>query len=175
MTVAKVGKLCYLQTLPCTRGWAAPPGRLRIVGAYVTLLTVIGLCWQPIRVDAAEPQEQEATIQNPVLRGFNPDPSILRVGDDYYIATSTFEWFPGVRIHHSRDLVHWRLLTHALTRKSQLDMVGNPPSGGVWAPCLSHHDGIFYLVFTNVRNCSGGFVDAHNYVVTSPPHSGALV
>ena len=128
---------------------------------------MIGLAWQPIRVDAAEPQEPEATMQNPVLRGFNPDPSIVRVGDDYYIATSTFEWFPGVRIHHSRDLVHWRLLTHALTRKSQLDMVGNPSSGGVWAPCLSHHDGTFYLVFTNVRNCSGGFVDAHNYVVTS--------
>ena len=50
-------------------------------------------------------------ITNPVLSGFNPDPSILRVGDDYYIATSTFEWFPGVQIHHSRDLVHWRLLT----------------------------------------------------------------
>ena len=51
-----------------------------------------------------------ATIRNPILRGFNPDPSIVRVGDDYYIATSTFEWFPGVQIHHSRDLVHWRLL-----------------------------------------------------------------
>ena len=49
-------------------------------------------------------------IRNPILRGFNPDPSIVRVGDDYYIATSTFEWFPGVQIHHSRDLVHWRLL-----------------------------------------------------------------
>ena len=50
------------------------------------------------------------TIANPILRGFNPDPSICRVGDDYYIATSTFEWYPGVQIHHSRDLVHWRLL-----------------------------------------------------------------
>jgi xylan 1,4-beta-xylosidase len=49
-------------------------------------------------------------IQNPILRGFNPDPSIVRVGDDYYIATSTFEWYPGVQIHHSRDLVNWRLL-----------------------------------------------------------------
>ena len=59
-------------------------------------------------------------IENPVLRGFNPDPSILRVGDDYYIATSTFEWWPGVQIHHSRDLRHWRLLTHPLDRLSQL-------------------------------------------------------
>ena len=53
-------------------------------------------------------------IRNPILPGFNPDPSIVRVGDDYYIATSTFEWFPGVQIHHSRDLVHWRLLTRPL-------------------------------------------------------------
>ena len=63
-------------------------------------------------------------IENPVLRGFNPDPSILKVNDDYYIATSTFEWFPGVQIHHSRDLVNWRLLTRPLTRVSQLDMRG---------------------------------------------------
>src|SRR5207302_1783161 len=54
------------------------------------------------------------TISNPILPGFNPDPSIVRVGDDYYIATSTFEWYPGVQIHHSRDLVHWRLLTRPL-------------------------------------------------------------
>jgi len=53
-------------------------------------------------------------IKKPILKGFNPDPSILRVGDDYYIATSTFEWFPGVQIHHSRDLIHWRLLTRPL-------------------------------------------------------------
>ena len=76
-------------------------------------------------------------ITNPILRGFNPDPSILRVGDDYYIATSTFEWYPGVQIHHSRDLVHWRLLTRPLRRASQLDMRGDPDSCGVWAPCLS--------------------------------------
>jgi hypothetical protein len=62
------------------------------------------------------------TIRNPILPGFNPDPSIVRVGDDYYIATSTFEWFPGVQIHHSRDLVHWRLLTRPLNRASQLNV-----------------------------------------------------
>ena len=61
-------------------------------------------------------------IRNPILRGFNPDPSIARVGDDYYIATSTFEWFPGVQIHHSRDLVNWRLLTRPLVRPEQLNM-----------------------------------------------------
>src|SRR5207248_1099393 len=85
-------------------------------------------------------------ITNPILRGFNPDPSILRVGDDYYIATSTFEWYPGVQIHHSRDLAHWRLITRPLRWASQLDMRGDPDSCGVWAPCLSHAEGLFYLI-----------------------------
>jgi xylan 1,4-beta-xylosidase len=107
------------------------------------------------------------TIVNPILRGFNPDPSILRVGDDYYIATSTFEWFPGVQIHHSRDLRHWRLLTHPLVRKSQLDMIGNPNSGGIWAPCLSYSNGTYYLVYTDVKSHIGPFKDTHNYLVTA--------
>ena len=115
-------------------------------------------------------------ICNPILRGFNPDPSILRVGDDYYIATSTFEWFPGVQIHHSRDLVHWRLLTRPLNRQSQLDMRGDPDSCGVWAPCLTHADGLFHLVYTDVKRygrtttagASGASLrDFHNYLVTS--------
>ncbi|MBN2983771.1 MULTISPECIES: glycoside hydrolase family 43 protein [Cohnella] len=106
-------------------------------------------------------------IRNPILRGFNPDPSILRVEDDYYIATSTFEWFPGVQIHHSRDLRHWRLLGHPLTRPSQLQMLGNPDSGGIWAPCLSYADGVFYLVYTDVKSHLGPFKDTHNYLVTA--------
>ena len=92
-----------------------------------------------------------SVIKNPILRGFNPDPSIVRVGDDYYVATSTFEWFPGVQIHHSRDLVHWRLLTRPLRHPRQLDMRGDPDSCGVWAPCLSHADGLFWLVYTDVK------------------------
>lgn len=106
-------------------------------------------------------------IQNPVLPGFNPDPSILRVNEDYYIATSTFEWFPGVQIHHSKDLVNWRLLPHPLTRKSQLNMEGNLNSGGVWAPCLSYADGVFYLIFTDVKSRKGAFKDTHNYLCTA--------
>ena len=70
-------------------------------------------------------------IHNPILKGFNPDPSILRAGEDYYIATSTFEWFPGVQIHHSRDLVNWRLLTRPLDRVSQLNLAGEHASCGV--------------------------------------------
>ncbi|MBM7570310.1 glycoside hydrolase family 43 protein [Aquibacillus albus] len=106
-------------------------------------------------------------IQNPVLPGYHPDPSILRVGDDYYIAVSTFEWFPGVQIYHSRDFIHWNLLTYPLTRESQLNMIGNVNSGGVWAPCLSYHDGIFYLIYTDVKSRMGAFKDTHNYLVTA--------
>ena len=107
------------------------------------------------------------TIQNPIIRGFNPDPSILRVGDDYYIVTSTFEWFPGYQIHHSRDLRHWKLVARPLCRVSQLDMLGVPDSCGVWAPCLTYNDGTFYLLFTNVRSFDGEWKDMPNYLVTT--------
>lgn len=114
-----------------------------------------------------------AVIRNPVLRGFNPDPSILRVGKDYYIANSTFEWFPGVQIHHSRDLVNWRLLTRPLDRPSQLDMLGNPDSGGIWAPCLTHSDGLFYLIYTDVKYWKRDpYKIAYNYLVTAPSITG---
>jgi xylan 1,4-beta-xylosidase len=106
-------------------------------------------------------------IQNPILKGFNPDPSIIRVGEDYYIATSTFEWFPGVQIHHSRDLVHWELVARPLNRLSQLDMRGNPDSCGVWAPCLSYDQGTFYLIYANVRSFDGVWKDSPNYLVTT--------
>lgn len=104
-------------------------------------------------------------VSNPILPGFNPDPSILRMGDDYYIATSTFEWFPGVQIHHSKDLANWDLLTRPLTRKAQLDMRGDPDSCGIWAPCLTHDGDKFWLVYTDVKRKDGSFKDAHNYIV----------
>ncbi|TVR41123.1 MAG: glycoside hydrolase family 43 protein [Planctomycetota bacterium] len=107
-----------------------------------------------------------ATLHNPILSGFNPDPSICRVGEDYYIATSTFEWFGGVMIYHSRDLLHWRMIGPALTRVSQLNMLGNPDSCGVWAPCLTHADGLFWLVYSDTKSWQQGYKDVHNYVVT---------
>lgn len=106
-------------------------------------------------------------IVNPILHGSNPDPSVLRVGDDYYIATSTFEWFPGIRIHHSKDLVNWRLLASPLSRLSQLDMEGDPDSCGIWAPNLTWKDGIFYLVYSHVRTFDGRWKDTYNYLVTA--------
>lgn len=90
-------------------------------------------------------------ISNPVLPGFNADPSMIRVGDTYYIANSTFDWWPGVRLHESRDMVHWNLLPGPLNRVSQLDMKGNPSGGGIWAPDLSYADGKFWLIYTDVK------------------------
>lgn len=111
-------------------------------------------------------------ITNPILPGFHPDPSICRAGEDYYIATSTFEWFPGVRIHHSRDLIHWRPITSPLTRSTQLNMEGNINSGGVWAPCLSYDNSVFYLIYTDVKSRVGAFKDTHNYLVTATDIEG---
>jgi xylan 1,4-beta-xylosidase len=105
-------------------------------------------------------------IRNPVLRGFNPDPSICRVGGDYYIATSTFEWYPGVQIHHSTDLMNWRLVARPLNREDLLDLRGVPDSCGIWAPCLSYAEGRFWLVYTDVKRLDGAFKDAHNYITS---------
>ncbi len=116
------------------------------------------------------------TLRNPILRGFNPDPSIVRVGEDYYVATSTFEWYPGVQIHRSRDLVDWTFVGRPLARASQLDMRGNPDSCGVWAPDLSHADGRFHLIYSDVKRYGQTTVDGargaslrdfHNYWVWS--------
>ena len=108
-------------------------------------------------------------IQNPILPGFHPDPSICRVGDDFYIVNSTFEWFPGVPIHHSRDLKNWQQIGHILTRQSQLDLRGITDSSGVWAPSLSHADGKFWLIYTNVRNTGMGrpFKDIKIFLTTA--------
>ncbi len=106
-------------------------------------------------------------IVNPILRGFHPDPSIIRVGGDYYIATSTFEWWPGVRLHHSRDLKNWELIEYPLNRTSQLDLRGVGASQGIWAPCLTYDKGIFYLVYTVVKAFYCNMYDTENFLVTA--------
>ena len=113
-----------------------------------------------------------AAAANPVIRGFNPDPSILRVGDDYYLATSTFEWYPGIRLHHSRDLAHWQVIGHALDASNGFDLRGHPDSGGVWAPSLTHADGMFWLAYSVVRTMDGDDKDLDNYLVTAPDIDG---
>src|SRR6266567_8631542 len=95
----------------------------------------------------------DRAIANPVIPGFHPDPSICRVGEDYYLVCSSFEYFPGVPIFHSRDLVHWTQIGNVLERPGQLRL---PPettssSGGIYAPTLRYHDGRFHLIVTNVN------------------------
>jgi xylan 1,4-beta-xylosidase len=104
-------------------------------------------------------------FRNPILPGCHPDPSICRAGDDYYLVTSTFEWFPGLPVFHSRDLVHWRQLGHVLDRPSQLALDGVLPSRGLYAPTIRFADGTFYVVCTLMDG--GG-----NFVVTATDPAG---
>ena len=96
--------------------------------------------------------------RNPVVAGFYPDPSVCRVGRDFYLVTSSFEYFPGVPIFHSRDLVHWRQVGHCLTRTSQLPLGGVPASCGIFAPTLRYHHGVFYMTTTHVASGGGNFI-----------------
>lgn len=98
-----------------------------------------------------------AAVPNPVIAGFHPDPSVCRVGDDYYLVTSSFQFFPGVPIFHSRDLVHWEQIGNVLDRASQLPLAGANCWGGIYAPTLRHHDGRFYMITTNV-SARGNFL-----------------
>jgi len=104
-------------------------------------------------------------FSNPIIRGFNPDPSICRVDDDYYLVTSSFEYFPGLPIYHSKDLVNWEQIGHCLTRDAQLPLENASASGGLYAPSIRYHDGLFYVICTNVS--SGG-----NFYCTATDPSG---
>ena len=95
--------------------------------------------------------------RNPIMQGFYPDPSIVRVGADYYLVHSTFGWFPGIPVFHSRDLVTWRQIGNAIDRADQLDFGKLGLSRGVFAPAIEHHAGRFYIVNTCV-DCGGNFV-----------------
>jgi alpha-N-arabinofuranosidase len=99
---------------------------------------------------------------NPIIKGFNPDPSICRVGDDYYLVTSSFEYFPGLPIYHSRDLINWQQIGHCLTRDSQLPLHQANASGGLFAPSLRYHNGLFYVICTNVSHGGNFYCTATN-------------
>ncbi|HYD25191.1 MAG TPA: glycoside hydrolase family 43 protein [Croceibacterium sp.] len=126
---------------------AAPPARFEAVSYH--------------GAEAAEPPAE--TFRNPVLPGFHPDPSIVRVGADFYLVNSTFAWLPGIPVLHSRDLVSWRLLGHAIDRAGQLDFTGLGTNRGIFAPAITHHAGRFYIVTTCI-DCGGNF-----YVTASDP------
>lgn len=97
-------------------------------------------------------------FDNPVIPGMAPDPSVTRAGEDYYLVTSTFEYFPGVPVYHSRDLVNWRHVGYSLTRPTQLPLVRLTRNGGIWAPTVRHHGGTFYMVTTLKTEAGGNFL-----------------
>lgn len=101
-------------------------------------------------------------IRNPILSGFYPDPSICAVGEDFYLVNSTFSYFPGVPILHSRDLVNWEQIGNVLNRKSQLNLTGIRHSQGVYAPTLRYYNGIYYLITTNIPHGGNFIVTAEN-------------
>ena len=110
--------------------------------------------YQSVGVEAPLEQDQYRT---PVLPGFQPDPSITRVGDDFYLVNSTFTWFPGLPIYHSRDLVNWRQIGNAIDRPGMVDFSGLGTNRGLFAPAISHHDGKFWILNTCIE-CRGNFL-----------------
>src|SRR5882757_6954694 len=117
-----------------------------------------------MRAGAADPSAVTAAnvFTNPIVPGFHPDPSICRVGDDYFMVHSTFEYFPGVPIFQSRDLVNWKQIGHVLTRKSQLNLDKVRVSDGIYAPTLRYHEGKFYMITTIVGGGGNFYVTATN-------------
>ena len=106
--------------------------------------------------------------KNPVIPGFYPDPSVCRVGNDYYLVNSSFEYFPGIPIWHSKDLIHWNQIGNVLNRISQLPLKNCKPSNGIYAPTIRYHQGIFYVVVTNVTGNRG----YNNFFVSSTNPAG---
>jgi len=113
--------------------------------------------WFDYRGDDHLPKPAAGQYSNPILQGFYPDPSIVRVGRDYYLVNSTFIWFPGIPVFHSRDLVNWTQIGNAIDRSSQLNFAKLNTWQGVYAPDISFHAGTFYIINTCVP-CGGNFV-----------------
>tara|TARA_Y100000768_G_scaffold140737_1_gene104876 strand:+ start:795 stop:2486 length:1692 start_codon:yes stop_codon:yes gene_type:complete len=120
---------------------------------------------------------REGYFINPIISGAHPDPSICRVGDDYYIVNSSFEYFPGLPIHHSKDLVNWELIGYGLHREDQcngeMNLVDVQSDGGIHAPTIRYHKGTFYIITTNVYNSGDGSPGLmRNFIITAKNPSG---
>ena len=120
---------------------------------------------------------REGYFINPIISGAHPDPSICRVGNDYYIVNSSFEYFPGLPIHHSKDLVNWELIGYGLHREDQcngeMNLVDVQSDGGIHAPTIRYHKGTFYIITTNVYNSGDGSPGLmRNFIITAKNPSG---
>lgn len=113
-------------------------------------------------------------IHNPILPGFNPDPCICRKGDDFYIAVSSFEWFPGIPIYHSKDMKNWELYAHALTNADNPDLKKLPSAKGIWAPCLTYNEkeDLFYVVYGVMNSMNARYFDVDNFLITAKDLKG---
>src|SRR6185312_6704441 len=131
--------------------------RSSFAAALVAAAAVAGA---PVAAGTPASAPRITSYRNPVLPGFYPDPSVVRVGEWFYLVNSSFEFFPGVPLHRSRDLVHWEPLGQVLTRDSQLPLGHAGPSGGIFAPTIRYHAGTFYLITTNVSHGGSFFVTA---------------
>jgi xylan 1,4-beta-xylosidase len=130
---------------------------LKIFYSFVFLTGLLASCQDPSR--------KETSFSNPILAGFYPDPSICRVGDDYYLVNSSFSFFPGIPIFHSTDLVQWNQIGNVLDRPEQLNLNGLEISQGIYAPTIRFNNGVFYVICTVV----GGI---GNFVVTAANPAG---
>ncbi len=128
---------------------------------------VLAACEPTQIVDSGPPEGGAPTFTNPIIPGFAPDPSIVRVDDDFYLINSTFEYFPGIPIYHSRDLVNWELIGHAIHEPEQADLARIKSSDGIHASTIRHNDGLFYVITTN--NVGGNMV---NFIVTATDPKG---
>ena len=146
----------YVHALDMERGHYAGEILLGVLLALVCTLTSV------------EHLRAQSTFgyRNPIIPGCYPDPSICRVDSDYYLVNSSFQFFPGVPLFHSRDLVHWEQIGHCLDRASQLPLQGAQSWGGIYAPTIRHHEGRFYMITTNVSS-KGNFL-----VHTTDPRQG---
>lgn len=146
---------------------AAETQRMRRDFLCVPLRLCLVLAGCALVLCAASPvlSQKSETFTNPILAGFYPDPSICRVGSDYYLVTSSFSYFPGIPIFHSKDLASWKQIGHVMDRPEQLDLDGLGVSRGIFAPSIRHHEGVFYVTCTLVDK--GG-----NFLVTSKKAEG---
>lgn len=122
----------------------------------------IGILLLALAMAAGMSAQPSGTYRNPVIPGYHPDPSVCRVGDDFYLVNSSFEYFPGVPIFHSRDLVNWKQIGNVLDRESQLPLKGATSWLGIYAPTIRYHEGTYYMITTNIGNGGNFMVTATN-------------
>ena len=125
-------------------------------------LTLLTACNTQNSPQSPTTKDIQPTFHNPILPGFYPDPAICRVGDDYYLVNSSFEYYPGIPIHHSKDLIHWQQIGYVLNSPTQCPLDHLKPSEGVFAPAIAYHDGTFYVANLMVGSLGTFIVTATN-------------